>query len=93
MKARASRRYVDDLMHGRRPKPFRPNDFEVAQIRTAIDLRAARLGGDAPRQEFLTDLRRRLAAQMDAAMTTGGPPSGFCANRRQVNPTVVIRPV
>jgi cytochrome b6-f complex iron-sulfur subunit len=64
MNARGLRRYVDDLLRGRRPKPFRPDDFEAAQIRTAIDLRAARLGSDAPRQEFLTDLRRRLAEQM-----------------------------
>ena len=66
MNARGLRQYVDDLLRGRRPKPFRPDDFEAAQIRTAIDLQAARLGSDAPRQEFLTDLRHRLAAQLDA---------------------------
>jgi cytochrome b6-f complex iron-sulfur subunit len=65
MNARRVRTYVDDLLRGRRPKPFRPDDFEAAQIRTAIDLQAARLGSDAPRQEFLTDLRHRLAAQLD----------------------------
>jgi cytochrome b6-f complex iron-sulfur subunit len=69
MNARGLRRYVDDLLRGRRPKPFRPDDFEAAQIRTAIDLQAARLGSDAPREEFLTDLRRRLAAQ-----AAGGSP-------------------
>ena len=57
MNARGLRRYIDDLLRGRRPKPFRPDDFEAAQIRTAIDLQAARLGSDAPREEFLTDLR------------------------------------
>jgi cytochrome b6-f complex iron-sulfur subunit len=67
MNAQGLRRYVDDLLRGRRPKPFRPDDFEAAQIRTAIDLQAARLGSDAPRQEFLTDLRHRLAAQLDGA--------------------------
>ncbi|MFZ1161586.1 Rieske (2Fe-2S) protein [Mycobacterium sp.] len=65
MNARGLRRYIDDLLRGRRPKPFRPGDFEAAQIRTAIDLQAARLGSDAPRQEFLTDLHRRLAEQQD----------------------------
>ena len=45
MNARGLRRYVDDLLRGRRPKPFQPDDFDAAQIRTAIDLRAARLGG------------------------------------------------
>jgi cytochrome b6-f complex iron-sulfur subunit len=68
MNAGGLRRYVDELLRGRRPKPFRPDDFEAAQIRTAIDLQAARLGSDAPRQEFLTDLRHRLAAQAE-----GGP--------------------
>ncbi|BBZ10381.1 QcrA and Rieske domain-containing protein [Mycobacterium branderi] len=67
MNAGKLRRYVDDLLRGRRPKPFRPDDFEAAQIRTAIDLQAARLGSDAPRQEFLADLRDRLAAQLDGA--------------------------
>ncbi|HZC92044.1 MAG TPA: Rieske (2Fe-2S) protein [Mycobacterium sp.] len=81
MNARGLRRYIDDLLRGRRPKPFRPDDFEAAQIRTAIDLQAARLGGDAPREEFLTDLRRRLAAQQDG-IAQPAPKSG--ATRRYV---------
>jgi cytochrome b6-f complex iron-sulfur subunit len=81
MNARGMRRYIDDLLRGRRPKPFRPDDFEAAQIRTAIDLQAARLGSDAPREEFLTDLRRRLAAQQ-AGVAAPAPKSG--ANRRNV---------
>ena len=81
MNARGLRRYVDDLLRGRRPKPFRPDDFEAAQIRTAIDLQAARLGSDAPRQEFLTDLRHRLAAQMEGAAQPVEKPG---ATRRHV---------
>jgi len=81
MNPRGLRRYIDDLLRGRRPKPFRPDDFEAAQIRTAIDLQAARLGSDAPRQEFLTDLRRRLAAQQDGVAQLA-PKSG--ATRRNV---------
>jgi nitrite reductase/ring-hydroxylating ferredoxin subunit len=69
MNARGLRRYIDDLLRGRRPKAFAPDDFEAAQIRTAIEMRAARPGGDAPRQEFLNDLHARLAEQM-----TGKPP-------------------
>jgi Rieske Fe-S protein len=85
MNARGLRRYVDDVLRGRRPKPFAPDDFEAAQIRTAIELRAARQGpdaGDAPSQEFLTDLHRRLAEQM-----TGTPPEAAPkpnTTRRQV---------
>ena len=81
MNARALRRYIDDLLRGRRPKPFRPDDFEAAQIRTAIELQAARLGSDAPRQEFLTDLHRRLAEQQEGA---GQPVSKLAATRRNV---------
>jgi Rieske Fe-S protein len=82
MNARGLHRYVDDLLRGRRPKPFAPDDFEAAQIRTAIELRAAGRDGDAPRQEFLDDLHRRLAEQM-----TGTPPAAIRkqnATRRQV---------
>ncbi|MEU9805857.1 Rieske (2Fe-2S) protein [Mycobacterium sp. NPDC050853] len=64
MNPRGLRRYVDDLLRGRRPKPFRPDDFEAAQIRTAIELRATRPGDDAPSQDFLADLHGRLADQM-----------------------------
>ena len=81
MNARALRRYIDDLLRGRRPKPFRPDDFEAAQIRTAIELQAARLGSDAPRQEFLTDLHRRLAEQHEGA---GQSVSKSTATRRHV---------
>jgi cytochrome b6-f complex iron-sulfur subunit len=84
MNARGLRRYVDDLLRGRRPQPFQPDDFEASQVRTAIELRAARLGSDAPRQEFLTDLHRRLAAQMRGGHDTGEPARGFSATRRQV---------
>lgn len=83
MNARGLRRYVDDLLRGRRPKPFAPDDFEAAQIRTAIELRAAgQDAGDAPREEFLTDLHRRLAEQMDDAPAE--PRAPHSATRRQV---------
>ena len=82
MNARGLRHYVDDLLKGRRPKPFRPDDFEAAQIRTAIELRAARQGDDAPRQEFLSDLHRRLAEQMNGAPAP--TPIKQSTTRRQV---------
>jgi cytochrome b6-f complex iron-sulfur subunit len=66
MNARGLRKYIDDLLRGRRPKAFAPDDFEAAQIRTAIELRAARPEADAPRPEFLNDLHSRLAAQMNS---------------------------
>jgi cytochrome b6-f complex iron-sulfur subunit len=54
-------------------------------MRTAIELRAARLGSDAPREEFVTDLHRRLAHSEDDArgadLPTRRTPAG---TRRQV---------
>jgi cytochrome b6-f complex iron-sulfur subunit len=80
MNPRGLRSYVDDLLRGRRPRPFRPDDFEAAQIRTAIDLQAAKPGADAPRPEFLADLQRRLADHYDQS----GAPSPRSTTRRQV---------
>jgi cytochrome b6-f complex iron-sulfur subunit len=84
MNARGLRRYIDDLLGGRRPRAFQPDQFEADQIRTAIDLRAARTGSDAPRQEFLTDLHSRLAAQMDADPSPATVTRISPATRRQV---------
>src|SRR5271166_5607383 len=82
MNARGLRKHIDDLLRGRRPKPFQPDDFEAAQIRTAIELRAARPGGDAPRQEFLNDLHARLAEQMTGTPREAVP--RLNTTRRQV---------
>lgn len=85
MNARGLRRYVDDLLRGRRPKPFQPDDFEAAQIRTAIELRAARQEPDAaaaPSREFLEDLHRRLGEQMSGAPKESAPKQS--STRRQV---------
>jgi nitrite reductase/ring-hydroxylating ferredoxin subunit len=82
MNARGLRRYVDDLLRGRRPKPFAPDDFEAAQIRTAIELRAAGQADDAPRPQFLDDLHRRLAEQMAGPPVQPAPKQS--TTRRQV---------
>jgi cytochrome b6-f complex iron-sulfur subunit len=85
MNARGLRRYIDDLLGGRRPRPFQPDEFEAAQIRTAIELRAARRdddAGDVPRPEFLADLHRRLAEQQADTSKTALSKSN--ATRRQV---------
>ncbi|MEX3657245.1 Rieske (2Fe-2S) protein, partial [Mycolicibacterium fortuitum] len=46
MNARGLRRYLDDLLRGRKPSGFTPDDFDAAQMRMAIDLQAARPGAD-----------------------------------------------
>ena len=86
MNARGLRRYVDDLLRGRRPKPFAPDDFEATQIRTAIDLSAARAGADVPQSglpqrsapQARGSTRRRRAPDAPAR------PTWLAANRRQV---------
>src|SRR5271163_1080481 len=84
MNARGLGRYVDDLLGGRRPRPFHPDDFEAAQIRTAIDLQAARPGSDAPRPEYLSGWHSHLAAQIDGAPPSGAPTSTRGSTRRHV---------
>jgi nitrite reductase/ring-hydroxylating ferredoxin subunit len=64
MSNRTVRRFVEGLLRGHRTQHARPDDFEAQQMKTAIELRAARLGSDAPREQFVTDLHRRLAAEM-----------------------------
>jgi nitrite reductase/ring-hydroxylating ferredoxin subunit len=73
MNTRRLRRYVEDLLRGRRPRPFPVDGDEAADLRTAITLRAARPGSGAPSEEFVTGLHRRLAA--DFASAGDGQPS------------------
>lgn len=85
MNARGLRRYIDDLLRGRRPRSFQADDFEAAQIRTAIELRAAGAGSEAvdgPSPEFVDNLHARLAEQM--AGTQPEPVSAPNTTRRQV---------
>ncbi|OHU21422.1 (2Fe-2S)-binding protein [Mycobacteroides franklinii] len=84
MNPRGLRRYVDDLLRGRRPKAFRPDDFEAAQIRTAIELRASQPGDDAPSLDFLADLQSRLAEQMGDTPAPSGRNRWQVPNRRTV---------
>ncbi len=75
-------RFVEGLLRGQPTARARPDDAEAQEMRTAIELRAARLGSDSPREEFVTDLHRRLAG----AMAEHPPASGRATlgTRRQV---------
>jgi cytochrome b6-f complex iron-sulfur subunit len=64
MSARDVRRFVEDLLRGRRTRRFQADDDDAAQLRAAIELRAARTGSGAPSEEFVAGLRRRLAAEL-----------------------------
>jgi nitrite reductase/ring-hydroxylating ferredoxin subunit len=80
---RTVRRFVEGLLRGQPTERARPDDFEAEQMRTAIELRAARLGSDAPREEFVTDLHRRLAAAVSEEPATVSHPR-WAPRRRQV---------
>lgn len=85
MSGRTVRRFVEDLLRGQRTERARPDDLEALEMKTAIELRVARTGSDSPREDFITDLHRRLAEQMDEAPQTGHrSPSGPLGTRRQV---------
>lgn len=88
MTHRELRRYIDDVLADRKPKGFAPDAFEAAQLRTTIDLTAARDGADEPRQEFVDGLKARLAAEMSSGSSTfpstPRPKPGLSATRRQV---------
>src|SRR5438067_9082099 len=77
MTSRRLRRYVEDLLRGRRPHPFPADPDESADLRTALTLRAARPGSTAPSEEFIAGLHRRLTAELAATE----PPA---ATRRRV---------
>jgi nitrite reductase/ring-hydroxylating ferredoxin subunit len=79
---------VADLLRGRRPRRFRVRDDEVDEIRTAITLRAARPGSGVPREEFVTDLHQRLAAELgrdeQGAAPSTSPPAVLGMGRRRL---------
>jgi nitrite reductase/ring-hydroxylating ferredoxin subunit len=80
---RTVRRFVEGLLRGQATERARPDDFEAEQMKTAIELRAARLGSDAPSEDFVADLHRRLAAEMSDDPTTVDHPR-WAPRRRQV---------
>ena len=83
MSDRTVRRFVEGLLRGQSTERARPDDFEAEQMKTAIELRAARLGSDAPREDFVSDLHRRLAAEMSDDSTPVDHPR-WAPRRRQV---------
>jgi cytochrome b6-f complex iron-sulfur subunit len=71
------RRYVADLLNGRRPRPFRVEDpDDIAELRAAITLAGARPGADQPSPEFLAGLHRKLAEGPDEVVPLRPRPTG-----------------
>ncbi|MFI9387675.1 ubiquinol-cytochrome c reductase iron-sulfur subunit [Kutzneria sp. NPDC052558] len=71
-------RYVEDLLAGRKPRPFKASEDEAAEVRVAILLRSEQDDGE-PSEEFVAALRDRLAGEQDRPAEK--PPSG--GNRRR----------
>ena len=67
MSRRSLRRHLDDLVAGRRPRPFRATAEDAEELRVAIELRAARPGAGELREGFVDELQRRLAAELAGA--------------------------
>jgi cytochrome b6-f complex iron-sulfur subunit len=80
---RTVRRFVDGLLRGRATESARPDDDEAMEMKTAIELRAARLGSDLPREDFVSDLHRRLADAMDDDQSPVSHPR-WAPRRREV---------
>jgi nitrite reductase/ring-hydroxylating ferredoxin subunit len=65
MNARRVSAFVESLRRNRRPKAFTPDDDDVEVMRVAIELNNAEPEAALPRPEFVSDLHRRLADQLD----------------------------
>jgi cytochrome b6-f complex iron-sulfur subunit len=62
---RGINRYIEDLLHGDRPRDFRASPDEATLARTAVILCSARRGSGAPTEEFVTGLHKRVAAELE----------------------------
>ena len=71
MKESADRvaRFVDDLLHGRRPHRFQATREEAEAMTAAAGLAAARVGADVPDMAALDRIHQRLAETLDESPT------------------------
>jgi nitrite reductase/ring-hydroxylating ferredoxin subunit len=67
MNSRRVTAFVESLRRNRQPKPFTPDADDVEVMRAAIELNSAEPGSAIPRAEFVSDLHRRLAQQLNDA--------------------------
>jgi cytochrome b6-f complex iron-sulfur subunit len=58
-------RFVDDLLHGRRPRRFNASPDELEAMSAAAGLASARVGADLPDKAALDRIHSRLAAALD----------------------------
>jgi Rieske Fe-S protein len=58
-------RFVDDLLHGRRPRRFKASSEEVEAMTAAAAMVSARVGADLPEKAALDRIHQRLSAALD----------------------------
>jgi nitrite reductase/ring-hydroxylating ferredoxin subunit len=83
MRQQAVDRYVDRLLGRRRPKPFAATEEELAVVRTAIDLAAARPHASEPSPAFIDRLRHELREHEQEQATTPTPQPAWRATPRR----------
>ena len=66
----SGRGFVESLLHDQSPAGFSPDGDDVAVIRTAIELRAARPGSGELTDDALSALRDRVADRVATAAAT-----------------------
>ena len=76
--------FVESLRRNHRPKRFTPEPDDVEAMRAAIELNNAQPGAAEPRAEFVSDLHRRLADQIDEAEATVDLASARLSRRRVI---------
>jgi cytochrome b6-f complex iron-sulfur subunit len=84
MNARRVSAFIDSPRRNRRPKPFTPEPDDVEVMRAAIELNNAEPGAGIPRPEFVSDLHRRLAAQLDETDATVDLEAARLSRRRVI---------
>jgi Rieske Fe-S protein len=58
-------RFVEDVLHGRRPRRFQASQEELDAMSAAAALASARVGADLPDKEVLERIHNRLSRAMD----------------------------
>jgi hypothetical protein len=77
--------FIDALVAGRRPGPFKAGPQDVEVLRTAITLRGGRPGDAAPNQQFVSELYQSLAEEADSS-----PPANIHPFRRRRARTALV---
>jgi cytochrome b6-f complex iron-sulfur subunit len=84
MNARRVTAFIESLRRNRRPKAFTPEPDDIEVMRAAIELNNAEPGAAIPRAEFVSDLHRRLAEQLDETDATVDLAAARLSRRRVI---------